>query len=239
MLALALLAVLPAAAQAVPILEASDAEELAQTLAEATDEQGVCYGWEIDVTDEGGGSGGLEAGSSQGPGYRLNRPRCRRYAVLRGEVTYTSESSESEDSAWVTIDSNLARPPTVAQLEGLGYNADALVGDNDDQAIIDMAGVLPLLVAEAGEAAYIPFEEPTAPPPAADAPTNSPGSDWWRTWWWAPLLIVTAVGGLLYLVVTARQRSRSPADSPGPEQEQQPGDEAPQSDTPPAEGVRP
>ena len=197
LLAAAALLCLPTASVAAPLLEPADAAELAQALAEATDEQGVCYGWEVQVQDDSGGPAGLEAGSSRGPGRPLDRAGCARYAVLQASLIYTSELSESEDSVSAFgIDSNLPRPPTTDQLAELGYDEASLLSEDDDQAVIDMAGVLPLLVAEAGLAPYVPFEAPTEPIPAADRPTDSPSSDWWRTYWW-----VAALGALAAAVV--------------------------------------
>ncbi|MGI8441236.1 MAG: hypothetical protein ACR2NV_13755 [Thermoleophilaceae bacterium] len=204
LLAVLALLLLPGASLGAPLLEEPDAVELAQTLAEATAEQQVCYGWEVAVDDQSGeGAGGVEAGSSAGPGAPLDRASCPRWAIFQGGVSYTSESSESEDSAEIAIDSNLARPPTVSQLEDLGYSEDDLLGDIDDQAVIDMTNALPLLVAEAGEAPYIPFEPPTEPVPASDRPNDGPGSDWLRNYWWLPVLLLAGLGGVAYLAVKA------------------------------------
>ncbi len=219
--AIAVLGLLPGPSAAAPILEPADAEELAQTLAEASEDQDVCYGWEVQVIDESGTSSGLEAGSSQGPGRPLDRARCARYAVMQARVEYTSEYSEAEDSVSLFgIDSNLSRPPTVEQLADLGLDANALLSEQDDQALIDMTGVLPLLVAEAGEAPYIPFQEPTEPIPASDRPTNSPPSDWWRTYWWVAALGALGVGVVVLgagarLLSMLRGRGYSPP-GPGP-----------------------
>ena len=209
------LALLPAASAAAPLLEEADAAELADTLADATDEQGVCYGWEVAVDDASGeGLSGLESGSSAGPGAPLDRASCEKWVVLQGEVAYTSESSESEDSAAVAVDSNLGRPPSVQQLADFGLDADQLLGDADDQAVIDMTSALPLLVAEAGEAPYIPFEEQSGPIPAQDVPNAGPGSDWVRNYWWLPLLALVAVGFVLYLGAKALMNRRSASSGP-------------------------
>jgi hypothetical protein len=178
----------PAAANAA-LLEAADAAELAQSMADATDEQGVCYGWEITVDDQGGyGGGGLEAGSNQGPSRPLDRLQCERYVVLQGTVTYVSESCECEDGAYISINSNLAKPPTTKELDQLGLGSGDLLGDEDDTAIINMVEALPFAVAEHGEAPYLQFETSSAPPEQRGQPTNRPGSDSLRERW--PLLVL-------------------------------------------------
>lgn len=215
----------PALARAAPLIDPPDAAELAQTLAEATAEQRVCYGWQVTVDDQsGGGSGGLESGSSAGPGAPLDRRSCPRWVVLEGSVVYTSESSESEDDAGLAIASNLPRPPTVGQLEELGYGAGSLLGESDDQAIIDMTGALPLLVAETGAAPYIPFEPPAQPIPASDRPDAGPGSDWLRNYWW---VLPLGLGGAVALVV-ALVRARSAMKPRRPRKRPPPGPNAEQ-----------
>ncbi len=234
LVAVAGLAVVPASSVAAPLLEQADAVELAQTLADATTEQDVCYGWEVAVEDGSGeGLSGVETGSSSGPGVPLDRARCPRWVVLQGSVSYTSESSESEDSAQTAIDSNLRKPPTTQQLSDLGLDADALLGDADDQAVIDMTSALPLLVAEAGEAPYVPFEAQTQPIPAQDVPNAGPGSDWLRNYWWLPLLVLAAVGGALYLGAKALLARRGGSAGPPPP----PGRPPPPSSPPPTQGA--
>ncbi len=207
LLAVCLAALAPGTAAAAPILDEADAAELAQALAEATEEQDVCYGWEVQVDDQGGGLSGIEGGSSQGPGRLLDPASCARYAVLLGRVTYTSEMSESEDSAQIGIDSNLSRPPTVDDLAGLELDASDLLSETDDISLIDMVGALPLLVAEHGEGPFIAFEPRTEPLAPGDGPTGTPGSDWLRTFWW--LLALGALGVLaLLMALSALLRRR-------------------------------
>jgi hypothetical protein len=206
--ALATLMTAPAAANAA-LLEPADAAELAQSMADATDEQGVCYGWEIRVDDQGGyGGGGLEAGSNQGPGRPLDRTQCPRYVVLQGTVRYVSESCDCEDAADISIDSNLSKPPTTDELDEVGPGAGDLLGDQDDIALINMVEALPLTVAEHGEAPYLQFESSSAPPAERGAPTNHPGvPDSLRERW--PLLVLALlmiVGGLGWLAATLRPR---------------------------------
>ncbi len=188
----------PAGAAALTLLPAADAEELAATLAEAEAVQGVCFSWYIEIEDSSGsGLSGIEAGSSRGgPGEWLTEDSgCEKYALLSGGIRYTSESSESEDSAGITVDSNLGEPVSTGGLSRLGLDADDLLGGNDDVALTNMVGALPLLVAETGAAPFIPYEANTQPLLAGEAPTGTPGSDWWRKFW--PYVLVAAVLCLL------------------------------------------
>lgn len=175
LLALALLAASPAAAHA-GIVEPADAEELANALADAEEEQDVCYGWQITNNF----SATQDYGNSRtGPGEPLPAGMCERYVVLDGSITYTCEACEGSDTADVSIVSNVPNAPTAGDLQRLGYSADALVGDEDDTTLINMVNALPLLVAERGIAPFLPVETPQSVP-ASDTPTDKPGSDFLR-----------------------------------------------------------
>jgi hypothetical protein len=201
----------PAGAGAVPILDPADAQELADRLAEARAQQDVCYGWTVQVTDDGGSEDGIDSGSSFGPGRPLDRTQCSRWVELRGFVHYTSETSESEDSATVVLEANLPGP-NVFQLENLGLGAGGLTGDSNDLRLISMVEVLPLLVAERGVAPYV-TSELGQPPPTDVAPTNAPGSDWWRMYWWFVVLVPCVAAAGLFLGIAGGRRTgrRSPA----------------------------
>lgn len=183
MMGLLVLLAMSAPAGALPILEEGDAVELANKLAEATEEQGVCFGWSVDVQDDGGSLSGTDTGSSLGPGRSPYDPACSPYVVFRASLHYTSEASEAADSATYSIDSNL--PGFDARsLDGLGISGSGLLGGNDDIVVANATALLPALVAEQGLAPPIPIEETAGTTiPAADRPTNTPGSDLWRTHW--------------------------------------------------------
>ncbi len=185
-LALVLLASVtaPAAAQT-PLLAAEDATDLSNELADAQAEQGVCYGYVARIngipTDVGSSTGG--------PGQALDPDSgCPNgFAQLVADITYTCESCEAEDSAVVAIESSLPEAPAPEDLQRLGLNARQLVGEEDDTALIHMVAAMPLLVADKGGARPVGFELPQQVP-AADRPTNSPGSDFLRETW--PILVL-------------------------------------------------
>ncbi len=172
-----------AAAQEYGIMEAGDQAELAQSLADAQAEQGVCYGWDVSLNGQRADSGS----STDGPGRPLAPGACEKWAIFVADLTWTCESCEAEDSASFDVQSNLADPPTRQDLLDLGYSESDLVGDEDDTALFEMAGALPLLAAQRGNARPVPFETPSAVP-GTDRPQNSPGSDFVRTRW--PLLVL-------------------------------------------------
>ncbi len=169
---------LAAPAAALPVLERADAEELVTLLAEASEEQDVCYGWRIQVDDEGGTSSGVDQGSSLG----LDRgpESCARFVQLVGQVRYTSESSESEDSALWYLRTNIPTGPRTSDLDRAGYSAKDLVGARDDVALFNATLALPLLTAEAGAAPPIAAEPDAQPVAPGDMPTGRSGSDWLR-----------------------------------------------------------
>jgi hypothetical protein len=220
LLALALAALAAAPAQA-GVLSQEDAAELAQSLADAQEEQDVCYGWQVNnnfdsTPDVGSSTGGPNAPLAQ------SASACRKgYVVLSGNIDYACDSCESEDSASISIESNLTNPPTAKDLDGFGLQAGDLTGDNDDTTLVNMVNALPLIVADRGNAPYVAYE-PATNVPAADHATGKPGADFLRDTWFALVLF----GGLLlvapafYLykrgqVAAARGGSQSPV-SPAP-----------------------
>jgi hypothetical protein len=218
-LALALALTLFAAPAAAGVLSLEDATDLAQSLAEAEDDQGICYGWNVSNNFDGV----PDVGSSSGPGQLLVKfgrtsaatgVSCSKgYVELQGSIDYSCGSCDSEDSASVSIDSNLDDPPTVGDLEGLGLRAGDLTGDKDDTTLVNMVEALPLLAADRGNADYVAYE-PATTVPAVDHATNTPGSDFLReSWIWLVLCGAAILGGpLLYLY--KRSQSKPPPPSP-------------------------
>ena len=199
-------------ARALPILVQADADELAQTLAEATEEQDVCYGWRVTVTDYGGADSGVDQGSNLGPGRPVGPP-CTRSVELVADLVYTSEQSESEDSArWSIEATGIDRPPTLDELEDLGYDTGDLLGADDDTTLVNAVGALPGILADHGEVKPVPFETERQAPDAAGRPTNRPGSDFLREKS-APLAlsVVVFLAGLAWFVTGLRARRRPAA----------------------------
>jgi hypothetical protein len=181
LLALVLGVALAAPAQA-QILDPADAAELAQDLADAQEEQVVCYGWEV------GGSVADFGSSADGPGATVQARQCAQWVILQADVTYTCDACEGEDFATVRIDSTFPDGPRTADLEALGFKASDLVSDNDDRALFNMVAALPLVTADRGLAPPVPAETPAAAVPATDRATGTPGSDLLRDRWFVLVL---------------------------------------------------
>ena len=198
-LALVLAIAAPAGpAGAVPILDSVDAEELVRELAEATAVQGICYGWRVAVRDDSGTYTGTDVGSSLGVGIAAEGDRaCPRFIVFRADLHYTSESSESEDSASFLVFANVGGGPDDRDLRRVGVTEGSLLGSKDDLGLINAVQALPALVAEKRLAPAVPADATEGTIPAADRPTNRPGSDWARAY--SEFLWISAVlffGGL-------------------------------------------
>lgn len=216
----------PGVASADVIFDPADAEELAATLAEAHEKQGVCYGWAIDVNNEG--SYESSYGSNFGAGERLSSGDCKGRVEFVATITWTSESSESEDSASYSVvsDSASGRPST-GDLDDLDIvSEDGLEGDDVDSDVYKAVAALPLLAADAGMAE--PIE--ASPAPEADsgdaAPTNSPGSDFWRESGmlvlWSSVLLLAGGVFAWYAFASSRRRARPLNRAVGPPLEQLP-----------------
>lgn len=178
--AVAALLAAPATASADVIFDQADAEELAATLDEAHQAQGVCYGWHVDVDNVGimetseGSNFGAGVGIRDAPEFTTS---CDTTVEFQANIRWTSETSEMEDSASYQVES-LPEGPTTSDLDSLELiSEESLVSDNVDVAVYKAVSALPLLAADAGVAE--PLEASPAPPTVAEGaqPTNSPGSD--------------------------------------------------------------
>jgi len=219
--ALGLAVLIAPAAQALPVLEDADAAELAQVLADATEAQGVCYGWAVQVVDGSGGPSGVDAGSDKGPGVAVDRAACVKYVELQGGIEFTCDSCESEDSSNVLIDANFPGAPTKGDLEELGFSGGDLTNDDNDVVLTNMVGALPLITASDGAATPVPGPDAAEAdqPAAGDAPTGTPSMpDWLRES--GPALVVfllLAGGGAVWLVRLRAGRSDRRPEPDGPD----------------------
>jgi hypothetical protein len=214
----------PGVASADVIFDPADADELAATLAEAYEKQGVCYGWSIDVDNEGVPES--SEGSNLGAGQRLLDSECDESVEFQASISWTPESSESEDSASYQVIST-GNGPTTGDLDDLEIlSEDGLVGDDVDVDVYKAVAALPLLAADAGLA------EPmsASPAPEADAAdaqaTDSPGSDFWRQSGmqilWGSLILLAGVVFGWYAIKSSRREARRRARPVGPAAEQIP-----------------
>jgi hypothetical protein len=191
------------------VFEPDDAGTLVKALAAATEAQGVCYGWVVDVTDPDGGSFS-DSGSSLGAGRRVDPAACPKAVVLTVEVDYTSESSELPDSATSAVAGSgleLNVDPALA----LGLPASALV-ELDDVAIGNAIMALPQFVADAKLAPPVTAVTSAGQLPSDARLTGSPGSDTVRRAW--PMLVLCAVlalVGAVWLVATLRSKPGRPS----------------------------
>jgi hypothetical protein len=209
-LAGALLVFSPAAASADVIFDPADADELASVLAEAYTDQGVCYGWHVNVDNVGVQEESV--GSNFGAGKSADTGSCKATVEFWANITYTSESSESEDSSSYDVHST---PSSVTRddLDALGLDFDGLTGEDPDVVVGKAVTALPLLAADKGIATPLSAAPETATAPADAQLTDDPGSDWWRESGgmliWA--LVLMAASGLLIWWILRVNRRRRPA----------------------------
>lgn len=211
------------------ILSDGDATDLAAALARATEVQGVCYGWQVTVT--GAATAGSK-GSNAGPGRSPGGEQCRSTVVFRAELNYTSDSSEAEDSASITVSAPTGGP-TAEDLARLGITPAALLGDSATDTVFNGTAVLPMLMAEKGLAPVVPPRTETAIPGDAQV-DESPGGDLMRTWG-LPLLILAGIVllGVVVLIWALLSKGRK---GKGPSGEERPTTGPP---APPAVGGAP
>jgi hypothetical protein len=212
-LAAALLLALPGTASADVIFDPADADDLAATLAEAYTDQNVCYGWHVTVQDV------ATTSESIGSNFGADKPiesSCPKSVEFTATITYTSESSESEDSASFDVHST---PPGIGRddLLALDLDFDALTGDDPDVVVGKAVTALPLLAADKGLAKPLEASPETGATPADAQLTDDPGSDWWRNRGgmliWA-LILIAASGVLIWAVLKTSRRRPSPAAVP-------------------------
>ncbi len=216
--AAALLLAAPGAASADVIFDPADADELAATLAEATAAQNVCYGWDVQVDDPVSGTSS-SVGSDRGAGVPVDDSSCAEWVRFDANITYTSESSESEDSASYDVSSSSGGPGRT-DLDALGLDFGGLTGEDPDVVIGKAVAALPLLAADKGLADPIEATPETGAAPADAQPTGSPGSDWWRNnggmvMWGVGLLLAAGVFAW-WVLRSSRSRPKPVRSAPSP-----------------------
>ena len=209
-LAPVLLLASPASA-ANPVLDPEDDADVAAALAEATEVQGVCYGYVLTVSDGDTGEwGGTYAASSGGPGVPASSaPDCDGDVVeLVASITYTSSYSEAEDSAsWDLVSS--VPELTISDVEDQGVSADGLLDDGGSATtLLNAVLSLPRLAAEQAGVEPVVLQPNASALPAGARPTGTPGSDWLRENLVLLGLCVAAVLAGLVAFTASRPRGR-------------------------------
>ena len=166
-----------------PVLDPEGDADVAASLAEATEVQEVCYGYELTVYDQFTGQyDGQYGASSLGVGIPAgDAGPCRRgRVVLVAEVQYTSQYSEAEDGARWRLDSTLPQL-TIDDVEDLGLSSGDLTDDaKSETTLLNAVLALPRLASEQADLPPVIAEPNTEALPADARPTNTPGSDWLR-----------------------------------------------------------
>jgi hypothetical protein len=208
------------------VVDAADRVEIASSLADATEQTGVCFGYLLTLSDDTGAAS-AERVSNAGPGRSPTADACRKGVVeARISLVYTAESSEAEDSASVLVESSVPGLPSSVvrrRLDDLGVlDEGAFLGDEDDLAVRNLAVALPLTLDAA-----VPTQETTtaaAAAPNGDRLSGSPGSDWVR----AHLVTVLASAAVLAIALVVAVGGWLGRRATGPRRPK-PGDPTPSS----------
>lgn len=199
----------PAAAEN-PVLDAEGDADVADALAEATEVQRVCYGYELSVSDQDTGQWqGTYAASSLGAGVLASAsssPSCRGGVVeLVASISYTSQFSEVEDSARWRLASSLPELD-IDDVEDLGLSANDLLDDGRSETVLLNAVLaLPRLASEQAGLPPVVAEPNTTPLPTDAEPTGTPGSDWLRqNGALLAFCVLLVLGGLVLLALSFR-----------------------------------
>ncbi len=212
-----------------PVLDPADDTDVAASLAEATDVQGVCYGYTLRVDDgDTGRYSGTYATSNAGAGTAVSQltSGCEKGTVdLDVKITYTSSYSEAEDSAGWSLITSLPGLQ-ISDLEDLGLSAGDLLHDGKSATtLLNAVQALPRLASEQSGLPPLVLEENTQALPADATPTGTPGSDWLRQNGALLFLCVTAIAGGIVALLASRRRppgspprftSFGPPPRPGP-----------------------
>lgn len=203
-----------------PVLDAEAEADLVASLAEATEVQGVCYGYLLHVRDADTGRFDGDYSAWSVPGVPAGQflgssPQCPAgVVVLEATIRYTSSYSEAEDSASWGLVSDLPAL-TTPDLELLGVEAgDLLRDDRSETALLNAVLGLPRLASEQAGAPPVVLEPNTSGLPEGARPTGTPGSDWLRengALLAFCVLLILGGGGLLYLSTRPAARGVGPS----------------------------
>ena len=210
-------AVLPAASAYAenPVLDAAGDADVASSLAEALQVQGVCYGYVLQVADADTGQfSGTFATSSLGAGVdALGAPDCRRGSVVvAARIDYTSSFSEAEDSArWELV--STVGGLTMADVEAVtgGSATDLLDDSRSETALLNAVLALPGLASERAGLPPVVLEPNTEPLPDGARATDRPGSDWLRQNGALLALCAFAVAAGVVAFLSSRRPARDPS----------------------------
>jgi hypothetical protein len=218
LIALAVAMAAPAAAEN-PVFDADTAADIAAGLAEATEVQGICYSVSLDVADPTGQWSGTYVVSSAGPDKPPPDTGCKGLVQLRAYIQYASEYSESEDTAYWEVASDVGGV-SEDDLTRNGFAAGTLLDDdNGELELLNAALALPRLVAENNRNVPPLVLTPATEGPPADArATDRPGSDRLRENETSVFLLgAVALGALAWAISLVRPRRLSTYRLPRPE----------------------
>ncbi|MFI5840939.1 hypothetical protein ACIA8K_14660 [Catenuloplanes sp. NPDC051500] len=206
----------------VPAPSTDEAAETSRVLADATAVQGMCYGWHL---QDGSSTPDktVSRGSSLGPSTPVDSDptACREWVEVIVAVTFTSASSESSDSALLSVKTNSTRVTNgdlQRRLNDIGLNGGAFL-DEPAFVLMHTALALPLITTEAGAATPLPATAPSGGTPSEPAQAlPSAGNDFLRTRW--GFLATAGVLFLLGLVAVGygaweRNKVKKPQPQPG------------------------
>ena len=213
MFALAAPLALAGTSAASQMIDPADSADLLEMMQEATDEQGVCYQWSLNLDDQYTYAGGIQdEGSTVKPG------GCAKgTVVLSGSVSYSCSTCEAGDSSSVTLQGTGGVSIVASSddyLDSIGHgDGDLLDDDNDDVAWFNMVGGLPLMVSESNPQIPAPTFDETIYPADDAMPTDTPSAigDWFRTYGWTFAFILLGIGALVVFGLWIRKQRSTTA----------------------------
>jgi hypothetical protein len=204
--------VLAGTASGSQMIDDADAAELREEMSDATEQQGVCYQWSLNLDDQYTFQGGVQdQGDTTRPGGCANGT-----VVLTGNASYSCSTCESGDSASVSLQAVGTSVVASSEdyLDGLGIDEDDLLDDEgDDVAWFNMVGGLPLMVSEQNPRIPVPEFDETIYPANDTVPTETPSAigDWFRTYGWSVAFLLLGIGALVVFGLWIRKQRQTAA----------------------------